>query len=179
MDRLAVYTPPHHAHDALDRIWSDRTLPHNMIRKLSRFPPAVFGLPVVVGLVANMFLRRPFVSTPAALGAGIPLVVAGSALVAWAFRTMLAHGQTPDARHPKTKVVTSGPFRISRNPMYLGFEIAASGAGLVMNSVPVLVSVAASAVLTQVLVVYQEERYLASKFPDDYAAYRRRVRRWL
>jgi protein-S-isoprenylcysteine O-methyltransferase Ste14 len=149
------------------------------MRKLSRFPPVVFGLPVVVGIVANVFLGRPFVSTPAALGAGIPLVAVGSAIVAWAFRTMLAHGQTPDARHPKTKVVTAGPFRFSRNPMYLGFEIAASGAGLVMNSVPVLVSVAASVVLTQVLVVHQEERYLASKFPDDYAAYRRRVRRWL
>jgi protein-S-isoprenylcysteine O-methyltransferase Ste14 len=150
-----------------------------MIGKLSRFPPLVFGLPVVAGVLVNVFVGRPFVPSLVAVGAGIPLIAGGAFLVAWAFRTMLAHGQTPDARQAKTKVVTAGPFRFSRNPMYLGFEIAALGAGFVMNSVPVLVSVAVSGVLTQVLVVHQEERYLASKFPDDYAAYRRRVRRWL
>jgi len=97
----------------------------------------------------------------------------------WAVRTMRA-GETPlDPAKPTARIVTAGPFGLSRNPIYVSFLLIVSGVAALMNSRwPVLLLPTAMTVL-QKGVIEREERYLDAKFGDDYRAYKTRVRRWL
>ena len=80
---------------------------------------------------------------------------------------------------PTSKVISSGIFRYSRNPIYTGFIIATAGIGLVLNSWWIILSVLPLAALLYLLVIRLEESYLLRKFGDEYANYQKRVRRWL
>jgi protein-S-isoprenylcysteine O-methyltransferase Ste14 len=76
-------------------------------------------------------------------------------------------------------LVTSGPFRVSRNPMYLGMVAALGGVALLLGSVAALLVPPLFALLLTVRFIAREERNLAERFGPDYDAYARRVRRWL
>jgi protein-S-isoprenylcysteine O-methyltransferase Ste14 len=78
-----------------------------------------------------------------------------------------------------TALVTSGPFRLTRNPLYLSLGLLLAGAAFAMNSLAVLAMIVPWAVVMRYGVIAREERYLERKFGEDYRAYRRRVRRWL
>ena len=80
---------------------------------------------------------------------------------------------------PTTTLVTSGPFRLSRNPIYLAMGLLLVGVAFAVNSVALLVMIAPWAVAMRYGVIAREERYLEGKFGEDYRAYCRRVRRWL
>jgi len=80
---------------------------------------------------------------------------------------------------PSTAIVTGGPYRFTRNPMYLSLCLLNLGIGLMLRDlVPVFLTLVLVAVL-QTGVIVREERYLEAKFGEVYASYRRRVRRWI
>jgi protein-S-isoprenylcysteine O-methyltransferase Ste14 len=80
---------------------------------------------------------------------------------------------------PATALVTSGPYRLTRNPMYLGLALLTVSISLFMDTWwPILLLVPALLVVRQA-VILPEERYLRRRFGTDYDAYTRRVRRWL
>ena len=81
--------------------------------------------------------------------------------------------------HPTTTIIRKGLFRYSRNPIYLSFCIATVGAGLVLDSWWVVVSVTVLKPLLERLVISREEAYLEKKFGEHYLAYKKQVRRWL
>ena len=81
--------------------------------------------------------------------------------------------------HPTTVIIRNGVYRFSRNPIYLAFCIATVGAGLVLNSWWVVVSVTILKPLLEHLVISREEIYLEKKFGEAYLEYKRQVRRWL
>ena len=78
-----------------------------------------------------------------------------------------------------TAVLQSGPFRVSRNPLYVGLVALDAGLALLAGSFWALVFVPVGIVALLWGAIWPEERYLAGKFGDDYAAYQARVRRWL
>jgi protein-S-isoprenylcysteine O-methyltransferase Ste14 len=78
-----------------------------------------------------------------------------------------------------SSIITEGPYRYSRNPIYLGFAIAAAGIALVFNSCWMLLSVLAFVWMANKLVIEREEEYLERKFGESYSNYRRETRRWL
>ena len=80
---------------------------------------------------------------------------------------------------PVARLVTAGPYRVSRNSMFAGQAIALVGAGLVTGSWWPLAAAAVSMLATTRLVIGPEEDYLAVRFGDEYARYRSRVRRRL
>lgn len=108
-----------------------------------------------------------------ALALGAVLSLAGAAVGAWAVR---AAGRVNIAS--PTGLVIGGPYRYSRNPMYVGWTALYIGITLVVESAWPLVFLPAVAVLTH-RTVRREERVLAKRFGGDYAAYRERVRRYL
>lgn len=110
---------------------------------------------------------------PLTLALGAVLSLAGAAISAWAVR---AAGRV-DVASP-TGLVTGGPYRYSRNPMYVGWTTLYVGVALVAQTAWPLVLLPAVAVLTH-RQVRREERALAKRFDGDYAAYRERVRRYL
>lgn len=111
-------------------------------------------------------------SSGLALALGAALSLAGAAVGAWAVRTA---GRL-DIASP-TGLVTGGPYRYSRNPMYVGWTALYVGIALVADAAWPLVILPAVAVMTH-RTVRREEWALAERFGGDYASYRERARRY-
>jgi protein-S-isoprenylcysteine O-methyltransferase Ste14 len=80
---------------------------------------------------------------------------------------------------PATALITEGPFRFTRNPLYLSLALLYLGIALGLGVLWPIVLLPALMLLVQQLVVLREEAYLESRFGDAYRTYRKRVRRWL
>ena len=143
-------------------------------------PPLLFGLPLVAALALHHWvLPLPLPQAPGVQPSGIVLVAAAVAFSLSAAGTVLAHRTTLAPHHPVSRLVTSGPFRISRNPMYTGHAVAVIGAAPWAGSWwPLLVSPLCM-LITQRWVIEHEEAYLTTRFGDDYRRYQSCVRRWL
>lgn len=107
------------------------------------------------------------------------MIVGALALGVWAVWTFRRAGTTPDPRGDVTVFVTAGPFRFSRNPMYLTNVILQIGVALVLDNAWILLLVPVTWLVLDRVVIAGEERYLAAKYGSAFDEYRRRVRRWL
>jgi protein-S-isoprenylcysteine O-methyltransferase Ste14 len=110
---------------------------------------------------------------------GVVLALAGVGLALWAERTFKAAGTAAMPWKPTTAIAMAGPYRFTRNPMYLGLLAAQLGTGLALREGWVVVLAAATFAALHVGVVLREERYLSAKFGAEYDSYRARTRRWL
>ncbi len=105
--------------------------------------------------------------------AGYPLIAAGTILVMWSLE---AAGRA-DLDHPNC-LVTTGPYAVSRNPMYAGWALLHLGAAVTCRSVPMLAAFPAAAALVH-RTVLREERELGERFGDEFGLYRAAVPRYL
>jgi protein-S-isoprenylcysteine O-methyltransferase Ste14 len=111
--------------------------------------------------------------------AGMLLGASGAALAITCIVTFVFLGRgTPAPFDPPRRLVVQGPYRLVRNPMYLGAGLALSGAALFYQSIPLLGYAALFLLMTHVFVVWYEEPTLRRTFDRDYEAYCRRVGRW-
>lgn len=144
-------------------------------------PPLLTLLSLGAGLVADHYNRVPIFEDLALLRIVLSvalLVVAGGVFIA-SLKELHAHGTTPNPYQPTSAVVSSGIYRFSRNPIYVGFVAIAVATALALNSLGLLVSATILVVLLHFGVIKREERYLSAKFGAEYDVYRGRVRRWL
>ncbi|HEY6155859.1 MAG TPA: isoprenylcysteine carboxylmethyltransferase family protein [Gemmatimonadales bacterium] len=116
---------------------------------------------------------------PLARLVGWSLVGAGVLLAVGAVVLFRRAGTTPNPTRPTTALVLHGPYRFTRNPMYVGLGLCYLGATLLVNSAWPLVLFPVLIVLVQRWVIAPEEAYLERRFGAEYRAYRARVRRWL
>jgi protein-S-isoprenylcysteine O-methyltransferase Ste14 len=142
----------------------------------------VFGIPLLVGIVlqwaAPLSLPEGILRQILIL-VGVILFVVGVALIVLARREFARHGQPTDPGRPTGKVVTTGVFSLSRNPLYLGCVGLVAGAALALNALWVLALLVPAVVACHVVLIAPEERYLAAKFGEEYRAYTASVHRWL
>ena len=111
--------------------------------------------------------------------AGTMLILAGLATIASGLLTFFRARTAIMPHHPASRLVTHGPYRFTRNPMYLGMTLLYAGLALRLNMAwPFLLLPLVLFTLVR-LVVRREERYLATEFGEEYEEYRRRVRRWI
>ena len=130
-------------------------------------------------LLRNTGLARPPIIGPAQT-AGAVLVIAGGCLVAWSIVTFVFVGKgTAAPFDPPRRLVVTGPFRYSRNPIYIGAITAMGGAALCFGSRGLLVYDSAIAVAFHLLVRAYEEPALRRTFGTAYGEYCSRVPRWL
>ena len=150
-----------------------------------RFPPPFLYL---VGLGAAWILERKVsrirlvggsASTSPLETAGVAIMLAGFILMFWGLLTFARVRTGIIPMHPATRIVSHGPYRFSRNPMYAGMALAYFGGVLMMNSGWSLILLPLVMLGIYHLVIKREERYLTSAFPADYEDYKKRVRRWL
>lgn len=145
-----------------------------------RFPPP---LAYAGGLLLGWLLERAWpASVFDARGwwlLGIALGLAGVALVTAALGLFRRAGTDPLPMRPTTALVFDGPYRFTRNPMYVGMALVYVAATLLLDLPWALLLLPAVLVLIRTQVIAKEERYLEGKFGDEYRAYRARVRRWL
>jgi protein-S-isoprenylcysteine O-methyltransferase Ste14 len=111
--------------------------------------------------------------------AGILLIFAGISLVVLARRAFAQYGQPTDPGRPTTKIVTTGAFSISRNPLYLGGVCVLLGISLAFNLPWVFIFLLPSIAACHSILIAPEEDYLAAKFGEEYREYTARVYRWL
>lgn len=142
-------------------------------------PPFFFAIPLLAALALEWVAPTALVSGALRWGGGASLVAAGVGLDVWGYATQTRAGTDPIPFHPTTRIVQHGPYRFTRNPMYVGFALWTLGAALLFDARWALLAVPAGLLLVDRLVVAREERYLARKFGEEYLAYQRRVRRWL
>ncbi|MGQ0671741.1 MAG: methyltransferase family protein [Hyphomicrobium sp.] len=124
-------------------------------------------------------LAWPGVDDPAARAVGLFLGALGFALIAWAAVTFRRHGTTILPNSSAAVLVTDGPFRWRRNPIYLGDVLIFLGIAEVTKNVWFVGGAAVFAILVTWLAILPEERHLETRFGDAYRDYRNRTRRWI
>lgn len=147
------------------------------------FPPPLYYL---VGLIAGFVIQHFYPLYLAKPGHRVIIytlggiwVFLGLLLVAWAWLSFRRAGTSPIPHAPSAALVSNGPYRLTRNPMYVALALVSIGIGLLGNALWPVLSVPVALMLVDVLVIRREERYLDGRFGDAYRGYRRRVRRWI
>jgi protein-S-isoprenylcysteine O-methyltransferase Ste14 len=142
-------------------------------------PPVLYGGAFVVVLLLHWAWPLTIVRQPIAFWLGLVLLVPALALAAWGRRTMHEAGTNISPLKPAVSLVTSGPFRFSRNPLYVALTVLYLGFTILLNSWWGVILLIPVLVVLHWGVVRREERYLELKFGEEYAKYRSRVRRYL
>jgi protein-S-isoprenylcysteine O-methyltransferase Ste14 len=133
----------------------------------------------VSGVLINFAVPLPFLPVALAEPIGIPVCAVAIALFLFSALKFRAAGTPLPARQPTTAIVTTGPYRFSRNPVYLSFSLYLLGTAIWLNSGWLLVTLAGAVALTNFVVIPAEEHYLEQKFGAEYQDYKASVRRWL
>lgn len=145
-------------------------------------PPLLFVLGIVAGWLLHRAFPLPLIGPTARSTAtlvGWLVVALGAGLSVWGLVTFRGAGTPIRPDRPASMLVRHGPFRFSRNPMYVGLCLVYLGVTLLLNSLWTVLFLPLVIATLYLTVIRHEERYLASTFGIAYDEYRRRVRRWL
>jgi protein-S-isoprenylcysteine O-methyltransferase Ste14 len=154
-------------------------IPHANVRVP---PPLIYVAGFAVGWLVH---RRSALRILGADHRDVRLILGALCVVLWLGLFASAFGRFRSARTsmvpivPATAIVTDGPYRVTRNPMYVSLAALYAGAALFMNSWWPLALLPLVLIVVDRTVIAREERYLRSAFPVEYAAYCARVRRWI
>jgi protein-S-isoprenylcysteine O-methyltransferase Ste14 len=143
-------------------------------------PPIALALAFAAGLAFDRFFPAPWmpVNLPNRwIGAAV--FALGFALLVWSAVTFRRAGTQVQGTEPTTAIVGDGPYRFSRNPIYLGMFLGLAGLAAGFNSLWILAALVPFYFVLRYGVVAREEAYLERKFGGVYTGYKSRVRRWL
>jgi protein-S-isoprenylcysteine O-methyltransferase Ste14 len=143
-------------------------------------PPLAWGAAIIAGFALDWLAPLPFAPADRSLRwSGATVFVLALALFAWAIVTMTRAGSNVPTNLPTTAIVESGPYRFTRNPIYLSMVLGLIGLAIGFDSLWLLVTLVPFALVIRYGVVAREEAYLERKFGAVYRGYRSRTRRWL
>jgi protein-S-isoprenylcysteine O-methyltransferase Ste14 len=142
-------------------------------------PPLLYGGALLIVLALRWFWPLPLFGQAAVLWAGLAIAALSICFGIWGRRAMVVAGTSLDPLKPSTAVVTSGPFRISRNPLYLAMTLLFLGLTLALNTWWGIVALVPLLLIVHRGVILREERYLEHKFGDDYRRYKAGVPRYV
>ena len=140
-------------------------------------PPMIFLAAILLGIALNRAWSLPFLPTLRWLG---PLVTLCAVLLfLLSYREFRAAGTPVRGSERSTTIVRTGPYRFSRNPIYLSFILLVLGLSVWLNDLWLLVALIPAVGFIGAVVIPREERFLERNFHDQYSSYRATVRRWL
>ena len=142
-------------------------------------PPFVYLGVITVGLLLHFVWPVRLMARALSVPLGGILVVVAVAVFIWAMRTFRIADTPVPGNRPTTTIVRMGPYRYSRNPIYLAFSLLQLGIAFLVNSIWLLVTLVPAVMLMTFVVIPREEHYLERCFPSDYLPYKSSVRRWL
>jgi len=142
-------------------------------------PPFIYLGSIALGLVLHLLWPARLVPLLVSTPVGAIVTVLAIALFVSAVRTLQAAGTPIPGNRPTTTIVRTGPYRFSRNPIYLAFSLVQLGLSLWVNSLALLITLIPAVALMWLVVIPREERYLEARFPSEYPPYKASVRRWL
>ncbi len=142
-------------------------------------PPFIYLGAIALGLLLQFAWPVLLVSRGVRVPLGGTVVLVAVALFLYAVRTFWIAGTPVPGNRPTTTIVCTGPYRCSRNPIYLSFLLLQLGVACWVNSLWLLVTLIPAVALMSFVVIPREEQYLETRFPSDYLPYKASVRRWL
>jgi protein-S-isoprenylcysteine O-methyltransferase Ste14 len=110
---------------------------------------------------------------------GVAVICGGVAILGGAFSVFRRIGQHPDPRKPTPTIARDGPYRFTRNPMYLGGSLIQLGLGIAIGNAWIVLLLVPVVGFIHYRAILPEERYLEEKFGDEYASFKASVRRWI
>lgn len=146
------------------------------------WPPVIYVVAIALSVVLGMFYPLPWIGDifgDILVGAGWVALFGVAALWVTAIRTMVRAKTTLNPNAEPDHLVTSGPFGITRNPMYLANTLLLIGVSFITGVGWFLLFAFLAAFATQKLAIEKEEKMLAAKFGKKYRDYAKRVRRWI
>lgn len=146
-------------------------------------PPAIFLTAFLIGLWLDAAIFRIRIagddSRRVLLIVGLVLLAIGAVVAAWGALTFRRHGTSMLPYRAASSLVQTGPFRFSRNPMYLGMALGHIGGAAALNAMWPIILLPMALVALYSIVIVKEEAHLADTFGEAYAGYQKRVRRWI
>ncbi len=142
-------------------------------------PPLIFIAGLIVGFALDFFWPVPLVPMEIRIYAGGFIILISFVPAIWMMRLFIKARTNLDVRKPTHKIVTSGPFRWTRNPAYLSLSLLVLGIAIVADSIWVLLLLVVVMIVTHYKVILREEAYLEQKFGVEYLEYKASVRRWV
>ena len=142
-------------------------------------PPLIYLCSILIVLALQFVWPLKVLPAPLEATLGGSLILVAIVLFTLSVRQFLAAGTAIQTHRPTTTILRTGPYRLSRNPIYLSFTLLYIGIGVWVNSAWLLGILIPTLVVISYGVIAKEERYLAQKFGDEYLRYKTSVRRWL
>lgn len=159
---------------------NDHAAPVKLTRPQVKFPPpALYGSAILLGWLFNFLVPVGLPSNSWIMGVGLAGVALGLSIIGWSAFEFRRHKTTILPHRASSRIIQSGPFRFSRNPIYLAFAIIQINAALLLNSLWILLLVPVCIVITNVFVIAKEEAFLTQAFGEEYIVFMQRVRRWI
>lgn len=142
-------------------------------------PPLIFAGFLVLGLAIDRHGHAIRINDPIWGVIGWFFIAVGVGGVLWAGWMLQKAGTGIEPGKPSTAIVSSGPYRYSRNPIYVALMAIYLGTAVLFGTVWPLILAPLVKLTMDRLAIYREERYLAKKFGEDYLVYYRATPRWL
>jgi protein-S-isoprenylcysteine O-methyltransferase Ste14 len=157
------------------------TLPNESGAQVRFPPPLVFLAAIFIGVAIQRMIAPLSLSLAPWLriATGILIVACGVSLIVSARIWFLRTGQSPIPWKPSPELIFQGPYRFTRNPMYVGLTLLVVGLGLAVNDLWISLCAAPALLVVHFIAVLPEERYLTEKFEKDYQGFLARVRRYI
>src|SRR5436309_4884373 len=142
-------------------------------------PPLIYLGTLGIGFGLDAVIGTGSLPSTIAVPIGAASIIAGAGLLG-SFLQAFQRARTPvDPYTPSKAIVTDGPYRLTRNPAYLGMALTCAGVAIVANAPWALLPLPVAIAVIDRGVIAREERYLERKFGTPYMAYKGRVRRWM
>lgn len=142
-------------------------------------PPVIYLGALLLVSSLHWIWPVPVVDHAAMLWTGIVLLVVGAGINGWGVYTLYRGNTAVHPSHPASRLITSGPFGFSRNPLYVGLTVIYIGVTLMLNSLWGLLLFVPLLLVMHHGVVLREEQHLEARFGDEFRQYCARVRRYL
>lgn len=142
-------------------------------------PPLIYLAGLVIGLLVSILLPTPLLPVTFARSSGGVLLVLGIALLAWSIFNFKRHRTTIRPDRAASALITTGPYTLTRNPIYVGFAAVYLGVAIAAQSLWALILLPVVLLIIQRGAIEKEEAFLERRFGPDYTHYKARVRRWL
>lgn len=149
-----------------------------LINKRLRIPPVIFFLPCIIcGNIENLIFRKIQFSNTLFIILGLLLFIFAIVIMLFSLRAFYSNNESPAPFIPTKKIINTGVFKFSRNPMYVSFFISAIGISIILFSIGILVGAIIGIILIHKYVVLEEEKKLHNL--NGYIEYKKETRRWI
>lgn len=142
-------------------------------------PPFIFLFSILIGLGINRFWPMSIVPSTLAMPLGLASIAVATIIVTLGFRELHQYKTTVRPNEPSSAIVKTGPYRFTRNPLYVSLSALQLGIGLWTNILWVVLMLIPVLIVMTTQVIAREEAYLERAFGEEYSSYKASVRRWI